>query len=107
MNPISDIRAQLQVTQAALAAGLGVSQATISNYERGHNMPIEVAKRLIVFAAEQGVALTYNDIYEPVQLVQRAHRADDTVFGRRKDDPPPPPAPAPHRRKDDLTAGVA
>jgi transcriptional regulator with XRE-family HTH domain len=105
MNPIPDIRVRLQVTQAALAAGLGVSQATISNYERGHSMPIEVAKRLIVYAAGLGVVLTYNDIYEPVQLVPRAHRTDDAAFGRRKDDPPAPPAPGPHRRKDDLVAG--
>lgn len=65
MNPISSIRARLGVTQAAMAEGLGVSQGNVSNYERGQTMPPEVAKRLIVFAAERGTQISFNDIYEP------------------------------------------
>lgn len=65
MNSISRIRGQLGVTQSALASVLRVSQGNVSHYERGQGMPPDVAKRLIAFAATQGVALSFEDIYGP------------------------------------------
>lgn len=66
MNPISQIRSRLGVTQTVLAEALRVSQGNVSNYERGQNMPPETAKRLIAYGGERGVAITYEDIYGAV-----------------------------------------
>jgi len=63
MNQISKIRAKLGVTQQAIAIVLRVSQSNVSHYERGQNMPPDVAKRLIAFAATRGMALSFEDIY--------------------------------------------
>jgi putative transcriptional regulator len=63
MNTISVIRKRLCLTQAGMAQELGVSQATISNYERGQTVPPDVAKRLIAYAGGVGLPLSYNDIY--------------------------------------------
>ena len=66
MNAISRIRAQLGVTQSALAEALNVTQGNISHYERGGQaVPPVVAKRLITFAGRRGVVLTFDDIYAP------------------------------------------
>lgn len=77
MNRISNIRAQLAVTQKALADVLQVSQGNVSHYERGQNMPPDVAKRLIAFAAKRGHALSFDDIYgDPVSAeINRAGEA--------------------------------
>lgn len=63
MNSIKVIRGRLGVTQAQLAAGLGVSQGNVSFYERGQGMPATVAALLIAYASSRGVTLTYDDIY--------------------------------------------
>lgn len=63
MNPIKSIRDRLGVTQAELAQVLGKTQGNVAFYERGQGMPPEVAKRLIVFASQRGVPLSYDDIY--------------------------------------------
>lgn len=68
MNSIQHIRTRLAVTQSVLAEAIGVSQANVSNYERGQTVPPDVARRLIVFSAARGVALTFNDVYGPVDL---------------------------------------
>jgi transcriptional regulator with XRE-family HTH domain len=81
-----------------MADGIGVSQASISNYENGRQeMPSRVAQRLIAYAAELGVALTYDEIYAaqyPSQPVAvdcfavgpelRAGRADHSPPSREK-----------------------
>ena len=80
MNTISQIRARLGVTQAAMAEGLGVTQGNVSNYERGQGMPPQVAGRLIAFAASLGLALTYDEIYAPeypLRLAGPGRRATD------------------------------
>jgi putative transcriptional regulator len=69
MNSIQHIRTRLAVTQSVLAEAIGVSQANVSNYERGQTVPPDVARRLIVFSAARGVALTFNDVYGPVDVV--------------------------------------
>jgi putative transcriptional regulator len=76
MYGISHIRAKLGVTQQALAVALKVSQGNVSHYERGQNVPPEVAKRLISFASGRGLVLSFDDIYgAPATLPHR--RATD------------------------------
>ena len=68
MNSIQHIRTRLAVTQSVLAEAIGVSQANVSNYERGQTVPPDVARRLIMFSAARGIALTFNDVYGPVDV---------------------------------------
>lgn len=68
MNPILHIRSRLGVTQSAVAAGIGVSQGNVSNYEHGQTMPPEVATRLIAYAKTLGHEITFNDVYGPALL---------------------------------------
>lgn len=63
MQPITLIRSRLGLTQAALAAGIGVTQGNVSHYEKGQTVPPDVAARLIDFASTLGVSLTFDDIY--------------------------------------------
>ncbi|MDO8065600.1 DNA-binding transcriptional regulator [Janthinobacterium sp. SUN206] len=63
MNPIQTIRGRMRVTQVALAKALGVTQSNVSHYEQGQEMPPQVAKLLIKFAASLGEIVSYNDIY--------------------------------------------
>lgn len=65
MQPITHIRSRLGLTQAALAAGIGVTQGNVSHYERGQTVPPDVAAKLIDFASTLGVSLTFDDIYRP------------------------------------------
>ena len=66
MNGIRQIRERLGVTQAALAAGIGVTQGNVSHYEHGQPVPPKVASRLIEFARSAGVNLTFDDIYQTI-----------------------------------------
>lgn len=63
MRPISIIRQRLGLTQAALAAGLGMTQGNIYHYERGQTIPPDVAERLIKYAKTLGLELTFDDVY--------------------------------------------
>lgn len=66
MNAIKSIRTCLGVTQATLAEGIGCTQGNIGHYEnKGQTIPPDVARRLIVFAADRGLAVCYEDIYGP------------------------------------------
>lgn len=65
MNTIKSLRTRLGVTQDALAAEIGVSQANVSLYENGQQVPPRVAQRLIEYARKRGQAITYDDIYGP------------------------------------------
>lgn len=67
MNSIRHIRERLQLTQAALAAALGVTQGNVSHYERGQGVPQAVARKLIEVASDRGVQVTFDDIYAPAQ----------------------------------------
>jgi putative transcriptional regulator len=58
------IRRLLKMTQGQLAKHLGMSQANISNYERGQPVPPDVAAKLIELARSQGKELTYDNIYD-------------------------------------------
>lgn len=68
MNSIQHIRARLGVTQAAMAAGIGVTQGNVSNYERGQRMPPDVAGRLIEYAKSLNHAISYDDIYSQPKI---------------------------------------
>jgi putative transcriptional regulator len=57
------IRTRLGVTQAEIAAPLGVTQSNISFYETGQTVPPLVAGKLIAYAKKRGVKLTFDDIY--------------------------------------------
>ena len=63
MSTIKSIRERLGVTQAALAEGMGCTQANISFYENGQTVPPERAEALIAYALTLGKKLTFNDIY--------------------------------------------
>jgi putative transcriptional regulator len=75
MSTIKAIRDRLGLTQTELAEGIGCTQGNVGHYEKGQTVPPDAAKRLIVFAASRGVAITYEDIYGPVRLPKRAGRA--------------------------------
>lgn len=68
MNKFHHIRAQLGVTQLAMAQALGMSQGNVSNYENGQTVPPYVADKLIKYAASLGSTLTYDLIYGAAQL---------------------------------------
>ena len=81
MSNFKSIRERLGVTQLVLAAGMGCTQGNVSFYEKGQTIPPDAAKRLIEFAATQGHAITFNDIYgdemaEPPRVAETVPSAD-------------------------------
>jgi putative transcriptional regulator len=71
MNKIKSLRTRLGVTQDALAAALGVSQANVSLYEKGQQVSPRVAQRLIEYARKKGLSISYDDIYGTPSDMQR------------------------------------
>jgi putative transcriptional regulator len=63
MNNIREIRRALGMTQAAFGSAIGVTQGNVSHYERGQDVPPDVARRVIAAAAAGGVSVTFDDIY--------------------------------------------
>jgi putative transcriptional regulator len=64
MNTLKVIRQKIGVTQAELAAALGVTQSQISKYERSdQDIPPAVARALIQYAQTKGKRFTFNDVY--------------------------------------------
>jgi transcriptional regulator with XRE-family HTH domain len=73
MHHLKAIRARLDLTQAAFAEAIGVTQSNVSHYECGRQqMPPDVARRLIATAKEMGVDLSFDDIYAPEAPAERA-----------------------------------
>ena len=68
MNNVKAIRQRLQLTQEALAKGIGCTQGNVGHYERGQSLPPEMARRLIAFAAELGHCVSFDDIYSQREL---------------------------------------
>ena len=62
MSNIKSIRKRLELTQIALAKGLGCTQGNVGHYEQGQTMPPDMAKKLIVFAKSLGHVITFDDI---------------------------------------------
>ena len=76
MNPIKQLRTRLGVTQNAMGDGIGVSQANVSFYEKGQQVPPLVAQRLIAYALSLGHVVTYEDIYGALPNVPRRRKTD-------------------------------
>jgi putative transcriptional regulator len=65
MNSIRRIRKAAGLSQAQLAATLKVSQSAVSQYERGAIQPgIKQAKRLVALAADSGLSVSLDQVYE-------------------------------------------
>lgn len=65
MNNIRHIRQRLGLSQEQLGKAIGVTQGNVSHYEAQlQNVPPDVARRVIQAAADRGVVVTFNDIYD-------------------------------------------
>jgi putative transcriptional regulator len=86
-NLLKQIRLRMGMTQQEFADMLGVSQGNVGHYElRGQTMPPDVARFLIMKAADRGHRVTYEDIYGPVHapvLTPRARREILEITERR------------------------
>jgi len=75
-NNIKQIRERLGLSQIAFADAIGVSQASVSNYERGtQQVSPDVARRVISVAQERGVALTFDDVYAAESSISEERKA--------------------------------
>ncbi|MBK5915132.1 helix-turn-helix domain-containing protein [Rhodocyclus purpureus] len=63
MNNILTIRERLKLSQAAFGKAIGVTQGNVSHYERGQEVPPDVARRVIAAAALHGLHISFDDIY--------------------------------------------
>lgn len=63
MNPLKKIRLKLDMTQQALADGIGCTQGNIGHYERGQTIPPDRAIQIIKFAKKHGVKVSMDEIY--------------------------------------------
>lgn len=64
METVKYIRKQLDFSQNALAKIIGVSQSSVSNYERlKQEISPSVARRLVDFARSRGLKVSLDDIY--------------------------------------------
>lgn len=64
MSAIKRVRDRLNLTQEQLADVLGVTQGSVSFYEKGVvPIPPKNARKLIEFARAHGKKLSFNDLY--------------------------------------------
>lgn len=64
-NNLKLIRERLGLSQAALAEKIGVSQGNISHCEKqAQEVSPEMARRIVALAAERGVDVSFDDIYD-------------------------------------------
>lgn len=76
MNNIFHIRKRLGLSQAAFGDAIGVSQGNVSHYEQGrHEVPPDVARRVIEAASARDVLVTFDDIYG----ASRMHRNEEAA----------------------------
>lgn len=70
MTTFKAIRSALDVTQAAIAEAIGVTQGNVSFYEKGQTVPPDVAKKLITYAGSRGLKLSFDHVYgaEPLPV---------------------------------------
>lgn len=68
MHHLKSIRERLGVTQQALADGIGCTQGNVGHYERGQTLPPEMAAKVIAFAAEKGLRISYDHVYGGASL---------------------------------------
>ena len=68
-NNIKSIRERLSLSQAAFAVAIGVTQGNVSHYEmQRQEVPPEIARRVIAYAASAGLTLSFDDIYLSVEV---------------------------------------
>lgn len=63
MHNLKAIRDHMGLTQQALGDGIGCTQGNVGFYERGQELPPDRARTLIDFAAQSGLAITFDHIY--------------------------------------------
>lgn len=69
------IRLDLGYTQYSICEALKMNRVTYSNYELGRRpLPVPVAKSILKLAAEQGIEITLEDIYEEDEDTQKPKR---------------------------------
>ena len=87
-NRLKQIRLRMGMTQQEFADMLGLSQGNVGHYElRDQVMPPNVARFLIMKAADRGHRVTYEDIYGVVDapvVKQRLTAAMQEQLERRK-----------------------
>lgn len=72
MNNLKSIRARLGLTQKEIAEGIGCTQANVGHYERGQTLPPSMAGRLITFAGQHGLLISFDHVYGMAQLPLQA-----------------------------------
>lgn len=77
MHHLKAIRAELGITQQAMADGLGCSQGNVVHYERGQTLPPAMARKLIDFCATRGMTITFDHVYGDATLPEVATAASE------------------------------
>jgi transcriptional regulator with XRE-family HTH domain len=82
VKSVSTIRSLLGIPQNTLAERLGMSQASVSGYERGEILmsPV-VAIRLVHLAADMGLTISLDQIYELKPLPTAAKQPESATAG--------------------------
>ena len=66
MNRMAEIRKQLGITQAQLAARIGWKQPRIANYEVGIRLPsLRVAQKIVKALKSFGAKVRLEDVFPP------------------------------------------
>lgn len=68
MHNLKTIRERLDVTQQALADGIGCTQGNVAHYERGQTLPPDMARKVIDFSASKGLFITFDHVYGDAEL---------------------------------------
>ena len=75
ISPIRAIRQRLNLSQKDMASGIGISQTTLSGYERGDwEISPAVARKLVATARDCGLQITMDQVYglAPLEAVHEA-----------------------------------
>ena len=75
VSPIRAIRQRLNLSQKDMASGIGISQTTLSGYERGDwEISPAVARKLVATARDSGLQITMDQVYglAPLEAVHEA-----------------------------------
>lgn len=78
MSTIKAIRELLKLTQTDLGQAIGCSQGNVGFYERGQDLPVARAERLIEFAATKDLHLTLDQVYGREPLPEGGVNETDT-----------------------------
>jgi len=68
MHNLKSIRERLGLTQQALATGIGCTQGNVGHYEKGQTLPPDMARKVIDFCVERGLAISFDHIYGDAPL---------------------------------------